>query len=410
MISPVLHAGGMLAKRAVSNLADSGITVYRRPTFSASASFTSPGGMTSTGSFSDMPDEPQGPPIKWAPYGGLQLFINFLAFLPVFLYIFYTLAHIYPTLAIVEDPLPAYDAIPIHEPTTDDDNINKANKNARVPNFTNGASSSSSTLNGDSPLPTKPITSSLRATHRTLQSISGFRSQFRGLGCALFLSFATSILSGIFSFLPILGNLAVLLLTSQLMTALTHIIISHPRPANTPHGRTFFSRLPPWRRNLVATYQPILFYWVSIHAAILLPGLLAGLIGLSPYDDNSQLKDGISGVEVAQLVCVLGVFLGLNLLLVVPAHVALVRVQATLLPHDDETIVPFDRTFGGSVEPEVINGKGFGSLRNALGTVSWASWVRLYVQQAKILGVTLGLYAAVGAVLAFEFLFLGWRV
>lgn len=193
------------------------------------------------------------------------------------------------------------------------------------------------------------------------------------------------------------------------MTALTHIIISAPRPANTPHGRTFFSRLPSWRRNLVATYQPILFYWIAIHASLILPGLLAGLIGLSPYDDNSQLKEGISGSEVAKLVCVLGVFVGLNLLLVVPAHVALVRVQATLLPHEEETIVPFDRTFGGSVEAEVINGRGFGSLRNALKTVSWESWVRLYGQQVKILGVMVGLYAVMGVWLVVQFFFLGWR-
>ncbi|KAK4662969.1 hypothetical protein QC763_601520 [Podospora pseudopauciseta] len=391
MLSPVVHAGGMLAKRAYSNLADSS---------------------------SDMPDEPQGPPIKWAPYGGLQLFINILLFLPMFLYIGYTLTHIYPTLAIVEDPLPAYDAIPINEPTNEDGDINKANtnKNAPPPTYNNNNNNnniinggSSSFPNGDGPLPTKPITSSLRATHRTLQSISGFRSQFRGLGCFLFLAFTTSILSGIFFFIPILGNLVVLLLTSQLMTALTHIIISVPRPANTPHGRTFFSRLPSWRRNLVATYQPILFYWIAIHASLILPGLLAGLIGLSPYDDNSQLKEGISGSEVAKLVCVLGVFVGLNLLLVVPAHVALVRVQATLLPHEEETIVPFDRTFGGSVEAEVINGRGFGSLRNALKTVSWGSWVRLYGQQVKILGVMVGLYAVMGGWLVVQFFFLGWR-
>ncbi|KAK4176921.1 hypothetical protein QBC36DRAFT_328238 [Triangularia setosa] len=394
MISPAIQAGGMLAKRALAKYADSGITAHSGPTF--------------TTTFTDMSDEPQQPPIKWAPYGGLQLFVNLLLFVPIFLYIAYTLTHIYPTLAIVEDPLPDYDAIPINDPTTNDDNTNKANTNNTTGiNINNGGSSQHN--NGDAPIRLKPITSSLRATHRTLQSISGFRSQFRGLGCALFLGFVTTILSGIFSPLPILGNLAVLLLTSQLNTTLTHIIITHPLPANTSSKRTFFSRLPSWRRNFVATYQPILFYWASVHAAIILPALLAGLIGLSPYDDNSQLKDGINGVEIAQLICVAGVFLGLNLLLVVPAHVALVRIQATLLPHDDETIVPFDRTFGGSVEPEVVNGKGFGNLKNALKTVSWASWVRLYVQQAKILGVVMVLYGFVVAVVSFEYFFLGWR-
>ncbi|KAK0745064.1 hypothetical protein B0T21DRAFT_281163 [Apiosordaria backusii] len=338
-----------------------------------------------------MSEDPQGPPIKWPAYGGIQVLFNLILFVPIFTYILYTLTHIYPTLAIVEDPLPDYDAIPINDPASDDDNINKANNN-----------------NGDAAPRTKPITASLRATHRTLQSIAGFRSQFRGLGCALFLGFVTIMLSGIFSMIPILGNLCVLLLTSQLNTALTHIIITHPRPAGAS-GRTFFSRLPAWRRNLVATYQPILFYWVSVHAAIILPGLLAKLIGLSPLDDNNQLKEGISGVEIAQLICVSGVFLGLNLLLVVPAHVALVRIQATLLPHEEETIVPFDRTFGGSVEPEVINGKGFGNLKHALKTVSWASWVRLYVQQVKIIGVTMVLYGFVVAVLTFEYFFLGWR-
>ncbi|KAK4204885.1 hypothetical protein QBC40DRAFT_271932 [Triangularia verruculosa] len=387
MLSPAVQAGSMLAKRAVSSLATA-------PSFTASF---------------DINDEPQQPPIKWAPYGGLQLFVNLVLVLPVLLYIGYTLTHIYPTLAIVEDPLPEYASIPIDEPAANDPTDPTINKPTPPNPFTssnNNAGNSSSQTSDAVPIRTKPITSSLRATHRTLSSISGFRSHFRGLGCFCFLVFVTSLLSGIFSFLPIIGNLVVFLLTSQLQTGLTHIIISAPRPQ--PQG-TFFSRLPPWRRNIIATYQPILFYWVSVHAAVFLPLLLSKLIGLSPLDSSGQLKDGITGVEIAQLICVLGVFLGLNFLLVVPAHVALVRVQATLLPHEDETIVPFDRTFGGSVEPEVISGKGFGNLKNALRTVSWASWVRLYLQQVKIMGVMMVLYAVIVGVLGFEYFFLGWR-
>lgn len=306
------------------------------------------------------PEQPRpGVPQMTAGQSVLSL-VNFILIVPVLLYMFYTLGTVYPTLAMVEDPLPDYDAIPIDD-SNDDDDINKANGRNRPLN-TMGTK-------------TKPLTSSLRATHRLLSSIAGFRSQFRGIACAMFLGFLTFLIT--VPLLFIIGpfaHLVALLALTRFSTALTHIIITKPSDVS------FFKRLPPHRRTLVATYVPILLFWLATQLSVLVPHLLAYLVAVSKREEWTP-KDATKIAPIALLV------VAMQLTLVFPAHVALVRVQASLLPHDDETIVPFDRTFGGRVEPEVVTGKGFATFRDALATVSKSSWIRIYVQQVKILGV-----------------------
>ena len=60
-------------------------------------------------------------------------------------------------------------------------------------------------------------------------------------------------------------------------------------------------------------------------------------------------------------------------------------MQASLLPEDDEPIVPFDRTFGGKVVPAIIGGSGMIGMRDAWKTFDWNATVRVvkvYVKTA----------------------------
>ena len=82
-----------------------------------------------------------------------------------------------------------------------------------------------------------------------------------------------------------------------------------------------------------------------------------------------------------------------QVLFLIPARVTLVRVQASLLPVEDDTIVPFDRSFQGKVEPLVVGGKGYVGIVDAWKTFSYAAWRRLIILYTKIIVVSTAIYA-----------------
>jgi hypothetical protein len=305
---------------------------------------------------------------SWAP---LVAFADLIIFFPVFLIIGYTLGSIFPTLAIVEDPNP-----PAYEPVALDE--------------------SAADQGPAAPTPGKPITSSLRATRRLLQGVAGWKSYFRGIVCALVLGFAENLLGDIFKqFLPLIpiGALLAQLALTQLGAAWTHIVIS------APNERRFYRRLPPFKKTFEATCFPILTVWLANSINILVPFLIGKALGV-PMPGHGHGPDGPKmGAGDMWKPTVMGlVAIVLQLVAVVPANVLLIRVQASLLPPDEDAIVPFDRSFQGKLEPAIVGGKGFISMRDALATFPKESWIRLYKMYAKILGVTVAAYGVLLAV------------
>jgi hypothetical protein len=73
----------------------------------------------------------------------------------------------------------------------------------------------------------------------------------------------------------------------------------------------------------------------------------------------------------------------LLLLLVVPASIILVRVQASLLPDTDEAIVPFDKTFGGKVDLDSADGCNQLAILDAWRSFGWAGFLRLLKTYVK---------------------------
>ncbi|KAL2137401.1 hypothetical protein VTI74DRAFT_22 [Chaetomium olivicolor] len=322
---------------------------------------------------------------KLPPLAYFLFLADFLLFLPVLLLIGYSFGHVFPTLAAVEDPVSDYEALAMND---DDDSTPKDPADpVRVAQ------------------PGKPITSSMRATSRLLRSQGGWLSHFRGFGLNVILSIMTVTTLSFFSLVPFIpprfAHLLALLALSPLSTTWTHVIIT------PPSSKSFASRIPNIRKVYLATWLPTTLLWAAAHAAIIFPTLLADLIRLPlrdprqmPGDDGQQLD----GSTIAKIICVAGVSLGLQVLLVIPAHTAVTRVQASLLPADEDTVVPFDRSFAGRVEPEVVTGKGFATFGAAIATITLRSWVRIYLLRVKVFAITTAVYVLIAAVVGLQIL------
>lgn len=111
--------------------------------------------------------------------------------------------------------------------------------------------------------------------------------------------------------------------------------------------------------------------------------LLSGVAGSSPEDMRKYTNGKRAGMAFSGLG--LGLFgLVLSICLVVPANVVLTRVQASLLSDTEETIVPFDRSFGGKVVPEIVGGSGAIGMLDAWKTFDMQSRIRLIKAYVKV--------------------------
>jgi hypothetical protein len=162
----------------------------------------------------------------------------------------------------------------------------------------------------------------------------------------------------------------------------THIVISEPSP------KFWFRRIPSlkmWRK--VAVPTAVLAVAEQITALVPLKlAIIAGLTKdarytaqLSPHD---QTMLALAGFGIAAL------SITLSFLFVLPASVTLTRVQASLLPDTEETIVPFDRSFGGKVIPEIVGGSGVLSMLDAWKSFDWSSRMRLIKAYVKVYALT----------------------
>lgn len=228
-------------------------------------------------------------------------------------------------------------------------------------------------------LPEKPITSSIRGTMRRLTTVGGFTARWRGLG--LFLLYVAVILGvnllfSVFTprFLrsPFMNGLAEItsaLAASRIHCAWTHATIS----TSTKRFRDRVISRTEWGQLILPTALVVIARDIILLA-----------ITLSVY-----VSYGLSRTYTTPagriLPFLIPIFLAptLWLFVLVPAYVVLIRKEASLLPTDDETIVPFDRTFGNRVVP----GLTVLSVRNAwksFGNDAWRRVVKLHIKWLAI--------------------------
>ncbi|KAM0259129.1 hypothetical protein ACHAQJ_003500 [Trichoderma viride] len=309
------------------------------------------------------------------------ILIDAIIFLPLFLIVYYALAEVYLTLAIIEDQkLPAKD-LAVKSPKSASDSI---------------------TSDG--------ITSSLRGIYHLLKATGGFRAQFRGLSVIILTRIPFILINHVrddtFSYFvkPIAAAGLV-----QLSAAWVHIVISQPSRPN------FLSRLPPFKRTFLATWHVVLLHLAATEVAQWLPAMTAFQLGIdwpdyTPFGpDNTYsfaidmaLGDSIFFLKCAVVILVSAVG---SVLVVLPTKVMLFRIQASLLPLEDETIVPFDRTYQSKVMPITLGDQGYATIRDVWSTFTLTRWRCMAILAVKISAAALALLSLFGAVL-----FLEWSI
>lgn len=318
---------------------------------------------------------PKLPPIS--PWLKGAFAFDFFIFLPLLLFANYTLASVFTTLAVVENPdsAPSYAALAAHD--EEDGFAPAATQPLRKKPDVN------------SPLALAGVaTSSMRATFRHLYSTGGVRMFVRGMVCAWAIFVADTFIGGIFLAIPFVfpfGRLAAYLALCQLHTAWVHIVIS-----DRPRGSlAFWRRLPPFGKTFNATKYAVGLFWLA-----------DTFTGTTPYVIGTFMGD--DGKMSGKTVFALLVFTTLMLIVRLPAFVALTLVQASLLPEEEGTVVPFDRSFGGRVGPSELGGAEYLSVRDAIRSLNRESWVRIIKMFLKTFLVIVALMIVISLVVAVQ--------
>ncbi|KAI9054588.1 hypothetical protein LZ554_001741 [Drepanopeziza brunnea f. sp. 'monogermtubi'] len=294
-------------------------------------------------------------------WGVLMLAATAVVYVVAMFTIEYTFGRLIPTLLMIEAPA---DDISFNSLATEDPD---------------------SIIKDPEPVSTKPqfITSSFR---RTIRHLGGFNERFRGVWIFIVHNFLVQWIAGMLAALPIIrfvprGFLTVgaTVALAQLSLGWTHIVIT---PASL---KTWFRRVPPmsmWKKVAIPTavfaLAEQLAVWIPLYLAV-----LAGIVDNTPDNmdkmtPHQQTVMGLKAIGIAVLSLVLG------FLVVIPANVALTRVQASLLDDAEETIVPFDRSFGGKVVPEIVGGSGVIGMLEAWKSFDWDSRIRLIKAYCKV--------------------------
>ncbi|KIX03536.1 uncharacterized protein Z518_07089 [Rhinocladiella mackenziei CBS 650.93] len=315
----------------------------------------------------------------------LTFFLTGLMFIVFLFCISYTYGHLLPTLCMIESPeTDAYVPVDVIEPTDP-----PAYSPTARPKPANGppedAESDADTDAEVLLVRNKPYTASIRQTIRHLQARAGFWSRFRGLSMFLVWNmaggFLVSVIGGVFRN-PIGSAFAAILTETALATwhmTWVHIVISEPSK------KRWYKRIPPMKT--WPKIAPAVALWATTNQIVsILPLLVCGSFGSLKHMSDPEYQPGRKDLYAVGAQGLMGMTLTIILfvLLQIPASVTLVRVAASMLPEEDETIVPFDRTFGGKTTPPIVGGQGKIGLMEAWRSFPWASRIRLLKLMIKV--------------------------
>ena len=234
----------------------------------------------------------------------------------------------------------------------------------------------------------KPITSSMRSAVKHLKARGGRLARFRGFHVALIYHIAlnvgtnlmTSLFGSPFGFLTQpLAFIVVSVVLARFYMTWTHIIISNPSE------KRWYRRIVSGKaaRNIMIPTAVFAMAQLSLFLPVYMLST-AGDMWQSPSSYGFE-KEHAQKFALFQVAAAAIAFVLLLVLVVIPANVTLKRVQASMLPEEDEAIVPFDRTFGGKVVPEILGGSGAVGMFDAWKTFDRSARVRLLKLYAKIL-------------------------
>ena len=232
-----------------------------------------------------------------------------------------------------------------------------------------------------------PITGKLRTAVRHLRSVGGPLARFRGFHIAFAYSFVHNIIVALLSpvsmglMRPIVSILATVGLC-RIQMVWTHIVISNPS------RKPWYRRLPSYKsaKNILL---PTAVYAASQQAALYVSiGLMAfSQDQFSRPETYGQNPNTVRKLALVQFIVAILVAFSTLVCIVIPAEVTLRRVQASMLPEEDESIVPFDRTFAGKVKPEILGGTGSVGMLDAWRSFGKEGRIRLIKLYVKVIAM-----------------------
>lgn len=243
-----------------------------------------------------------------------------------------------------------------------------------------------------------PITSSIRRTINHLRAHYGYLSRFRGLSLFICLSIARLFIIQFFGIPAFMNNwtgfciasfLADLALARWEMTWI-HVVISEPT------SKRWWARAPPLKTWLKIA-PAVALESIACQITYVMPILVGMSFGAFKRMRNPEYEPSRGDLDAAcaQVYLVSILTIALTVLVQIPATVIVVRVAASMLPEENETVVPFDRSFGGKVTPAIIGGQGKIGMLEAWQSFDWSSRVRLVKLMAKIVAIMLALWIVV---------------
>jgi hypothetical protein len=311
-------------------------------------------------------------PVEIPTWGVFILVGTVIIFALVASSIEYTLKDVIATLTMVETPSAAITISPSTDSEDPDAPLEKEGLLEAGPTITLVRS--------------KPITSKIRTTLRHLTSQGGRLARWRGLTAFVFYSLTTGLAAHLLDMvvprivparLMVLSAVAAILL-ARVHAAWTHIVIS------LPSTKRFYQRIPPMS-TLRQLWIPAAVKASAGYAAVYVAVGYARIFHLHNIDANKfSGYTGMQWITLAfRIVGLFSIAIFSGLFVVLPATVTLTRIEASLLPEEEETIVPFDRTFGGKVVPTILGGTGCIGFIEAWRTFNWEArrrLVKLYVK------------------------------
>ncbi|OJD36280.1 ubiquitin carrier protein [Diplodia corticola] len=326
---------------------------------------------------------------------GLTLFV-FVVFYGL---VQYTLRHVVTTLALVETPATAVQLSAA--PSDEESNVKLSDKEAEAEAFLGGSLPKLTVVNA------KPVTSKIRTTIKHITSQAGWTARWRGMGYGFIysLAFYTSVqfLAAITPSLPGLNIIVILLAT--VIAAPAHMIWTHATIALP--GTSWRTRWTPAKG--LACYKNLAVPALVYEGVQILVAYMTVCMGTLLSLDVSASADATPSQKAWTVVRLIGGVLLLaaaGIFVILPAHTQLVRVEASMLSEDEDTIVPFDRTFGGKVVPKVLGGSGAIGFMDAWRSFNREARIRVVKLYLKIFAISVTLFLLFVHVIGLEVLLL----
>jgi len=343
-------------------------------------------------SFETYPDNKDGPDVP--AWGIVLVYVTFMVGIVGISLVSYMLNEVITALCMIESPTAA---ITVSPSTTE-----PASKHEKESLLETGPTI---TL-----VNKQPITSSIRGTITHLVAHAGRWSRFRGLRIhflhSMLFSLTSTFLSAALPHFP--GQMVVVAALSGAAVANVHAAWTH-KVVSMPSSQSFLQRIPSksdWKILAGPAAIQAAMPYISIYLTCA-AGMMLGLHKL----DSEKVRE-YNGAQSASLI-VRGILLfvfavSCTLFLCLPAIVTLVRIEASLVSEDTDTIVPFDRSFGGKVVSQMMGGSGKVGFVEAWRSFNWEARRRLIKLFVKSFFIVAGLaFVMVHVLLAEVFVVMG---